>query len=188
MTKRSQRIVLWCMAVLLPMPFFVKGHIDSRTGDDVAFLPGGISRSEGATIRVSGNVVIPGLYHVPSHVLPETVIRLTNSSVRRSLFEGITPYPEINNGDALHFAVDGFQHVKIIKNCMNIKEKMILGIPLDLNTMSVADLIELPGIGVVTAENIVRDRQENGVFRTLEDLKRVPGIGPKKVKLLEPFF
>jgi competence protein ComEA len=71
---------------------------------------------------------------------------------------------------------------------MSIKERMILGTPLDLNTMSVSDLVELPGIGGVTAANIVRDRQDNGVFRTLEDLKRVPGIGPKKIELLEPFF
>lgn len=188
MTKRSQRIVLWCMAVLLPMPFFVKGHIDSRIRDDVAFLPEGISRSEGATIRVLGNVVIPGIYQVPSHGLPETVIRLTNPSVSSYLFEGIPSYPEINNGDALFLAMDGTQHIKIIKNYMSIKERMILGTPLDLNTMSVSDLVELPGIGGVTAANIVRDRQDNGVFRTLEDLKRVPGIGPKKIELLEPFF
>ena len=38
----------------------------------------------------------------------------------------------------------------------------------------------LPGIGPATAEKIVADRQSNGPFADVEDLKRVSGIGDKK--------
>jgi competence protein ComEA len=52
----------------------------------------------------------------------------------------------------------------------------------NVNRASEEELISLKGIGPVLARNIMRDRQENGPFRTLEDLLRVKGIGPKKLE------
>lgn len=50
----------------------------------------------------------------------------------------------------------------------------------DINAASAAELDALPGIGPATAEKIVADRQSNGPFASVEDLKRVSGIGDKK--------
>lgn len=47
-----------------------------------------------------------------------------------------------------------------------------------LNTATEAELLQLPGIGPVRARAIVADRDANGPYRSLEDLSRVPGIGP----------
>jgi competence ComEA-like helix-hairpin-helix protein len=52
----------------------------------------------------------------------------------------------------------------------------------DLNSASAAELELLPGIGPVTASSIVQDRAENGPYRTLEELDRVSGIGPKTIE------
>ncbi|WP_149085528.1 MULTISPECIES: ComEA family DNA-binding protein [Microbacterium] len=49
----------------------------------------------------------------------------------------------------------------------------------DLNTADQAALEELPGIGPALAERIVAWREENGRFRTVDDLLAVPGIGEK---------
>ena len=50
----------------------------------------------------------------------------------------------------------------------------------NINTASAAQLDTLPGVGASTAEKIVADREANGPFKTVEDLKRVSGIGDKK--------
>ena len=50
----------------------------------------------------------------------------------------------------------------------------------NLNRATAAELDALPGVGPSTAEKIVADREANGPFRTVEDLKRVSGIGDKK--------
>ena len=50
----------------------------------------------------------------------------------------------------------------------------------NINTASAAELDALPGIGPSTAGKIVADREANGPFATVEDLKRVSGIGDKK--------
>jgi competence protein ComEA len=50
---------------------------------------------------------------------------------------------------------------------------------LDLNASSLEELVLLPGIGEVRAAAIVRYRQEIGPFRTVDELRRIKGIGPK---------
>ncbi len=40
-------------------------------------------------------------------------------------------------------------------------------------------------MGEATARKIVADREANGPFRTVEDLKRVSGIGDKKLANLK---
>jgi competence protein ComEA len=57
---------------------------------------------------------------------------------------------------------------------------------LSLNLATVEELERLPGIGPVLARRIVEDRGRNGQYRRLEDLLRVKGIGPKKLEKLRP--
>jgi competence protein ComEA len=56
--------------------------------------------------------------------------------------------------------------------------------PVDLNTASPEQLDALPGVGPATAAAIVRDRDEHGPFRSIDDLARVRGIGPAKLEQL----
>ena len=51
--------------------------------------------------------------------------------------------------------------------------------PVNLNTATVAQLEDLPGIGKATAERIVEYRTKNGGFKKIEDLMNVRGVGEK---------
>lgn len=57
---------------------------------------------------------------------------------------------------------------------------------LNLNEASVEELEGLPGIGPTRARAIVRWREEQGLFRELEELLKVPGIGPATLERLRP--
>ena len=57
---------------------------------------------------------------------------------------------------------------------------------LDLNRASQAELEALPGIGPKRASAIVRWRVEHRPFVELEDLVKVPGIGPATLERLRP--
>jgi competence protein ComEA len=50
--------------------------------------------------------------------------------------------------------------------------------PIDVNRADVGLLEELPGIGPARAAAIAASRESGGPFRSVEDLRRVPGIGP----------
>ena len=58
--------------------------------------------------------------------------------------------------------------------------------PLDLNTATADDLDALPGVGPVLAERIVAWRTEHGSFTSVDQLREVSGIGPRKFDSLRP--
>ena len=60
------------------------------------------------------------------------------------------------------------------------------GIPVNLNSATVAELRQLPGIGPVTADRIVAYREQHGPFGAPEDLIQVSGIGPRTLERLAP--
>lgn len=53
---------------------------------------------------------------------------------------------------------------------------------LDINEMSKAQIMALPGIGETLADRIVAYREENGAFKVIEDILNVDGIGEKKLE------
>lgn len=54
----------------------------------------------------------------------------------------------------------------------------------NINTATLDELDELPGVGPATAQAIIDEREENGPFTAPEDLMRVSGIGEKKFEKL----
>lgn len=65
---------------------------------------------------------------------------------------------------------------------------LALGMRIDANVASKADLRAVPGIGPAIAERIVADRQAEGPFGGIEEIQRVKGIGPKRLELIRPYL
>lgn len=59
--------------------------------------------------------------------------------------------------------------------------------PIDINAGGIEDLVRLPGIGPAKAEAIVRARSRRGSFASVDDLLEVKGIGPMTLAALRPF-
>lgn len=56
---------------------------------------------------------------------------------------------------------------------------------ININTASQKELEELPGIGPTLSQRIIDYREKNGYFQTIEDIKKVSGIGNKKFEAIK---
>jgi competence protein ComEA len=61
-----------------------------------------------------------------------------------------------------------------------------VSVPIDLNEATAEELQKIPGIGAVRSATIIQARKAKA-FESVEDLRRVPGIGPKTLESIRPY-
>lgn len=61
------------------------------------------------------------------------------------------------------------------------EERLLLGLPLDLNSARPEALAFVPGLSRRLAVAVATDRTSRGPFERVEDLRRVGGIGEKRL-------
>lgn len=59
---------------------------------------------------------------------------------------------------------------------------------ININKANAEELQKLPGIGDAKAKAIIDYRETNGGFKSLEDMKKISGIGDKTFEKLEPLI
>lgn len=188
MNEHPRRFVLWLLMSAVAVLLFIQGHPISRTREKVPFLPGRSAVPGGMTIRLEGNYVKSGVYQFDKNETLGTVINMTVPILRGySCDQGLLK-KTLSTGDVVFVSRSDGKHIEITRNNVCVVEKMILGIPLDPNSLTSAEWELLPRIGPTLARRIVLDRQENGDFRSIRDLGRVPGIGPATLSQLKSFL
>ena len=98
---------------------------------------------------------------------------------------------DLADADAVNLAeklTDG-QHIHIPTKEILLQEKNFSGTSsgdlVNINTADVEQLATLKGIGSAMAQRIIDYREQNGKFKTIDELKNVRGIGQKKFDALK---
>ncbi len=58
----------------------------------------------------------------------------------------------------------------------------------DVNQAAVGELMAVPNVGPKMAQAIVDHRDDKGLFKSLEELEDVPGVGPIKLEQLKKYL
>jgi len=185
MMPRSQRLTLWCLALILSLTLYFKGRVPTHRGGDAAFPS---FTGQGVTVRLAGNFPHPGVYRFPTGATAVTAIKMTLPAGDLPETVGGPVTRELTGGDVVTLAPAGAASQVISITKMGVKERMLLGIPLHPDLLGEEEWSLLPGIGPTLSRRIVEDRQGNGAFGSLEGLLRVPGIGPVKLAEIRRYF
>lgn len=71
---------------------------------------------------------------------------------------------------------------------MDGEKRLLFHLPIDINQATQEDFEALPGIGKTLARRIVKSRDIDGAFQSADDLKRVRGIGKKRLANIKKFI
>lgn len=71
------------------------------------------------------------------------------------------------------------------KTPMPIGQAMTLGVKVDLNRVSEAELARVPGVGPQLARTLVQERERRGGFKTWDEVDGVRGVGAARLEALQ---
>ena len=81
---------------------------------------------------------------------------------------------EVSNGAKISI---GSNPSSFTVGMMEPEKRLLFFIPISINTASVEELVVVPAIGEKTARAIIYHREKHGNFTSLDELKKVSGIG-----------
>jgi competence protein ComEA len=131
---------------------------------------------------------LDGIHQISDVLQLISVINMADLSLSDSVRREFLEKQDLCCGKMLKLQVVGGIVVAAEFGWMPAATRIVLGIPLDVNRMSESDWQDLPGIGPSLASAIANDRHKNGDFGSLNELKRVKGVGLKRIEGWKTFF
>lgn len=130
-------------------------------------------------VEVAGAGARPGVYEFPAPPSLSQVLAQAGLAAPPGAAD-----PKLASGSKVEVSGAGGYRL----GRMDGPKLLTLGLALDLNSVTPADLEALPGIGPALAQRIIDYRRAHGPFKTIDDLEQVSGIGPKKLARIKPLL
>jgi competence protein ComEA len=138
-------------------------------------------------VYITGAVNSPGVVYLPRQSRILNAIEAAGGLTSDADFETINPAARINDGERITIYSQSSQATRAVLTSTasgNINRTRAgtalptVSYPININTASQQDIESLPNIGPAKASQIITYRQQNGPFKTINDIQNVPGIGP----------
>lgn len=150
--------------------FFIFSFLIFSIGID--YTPLKLKDKENQTIQVEvrGEINNPGLFTLQA---PAT-------------FQDLIPYLDLDQDSSLQFY--SYQKILMDEEIIVIPSNTETEQLISINSASMNELMTLPGIKDALANRIIQYRQQNGGFKSLEELMEVKGIGEAKYNKIKEFI
>lgn len=161
------------------------------TGEDegIASSPGQEDQEapEKVFVHIGGAVLTPGVYELPEGARVQEAVQAAGGFTEEASFDAVNLARCINDGEQIVVPTQAQAESGLNTTGEGAGEGSVgstVSGKVNINSGTASELISLPGIGEVTAGKIIQDREKNGPFKTVEDIKRIAGIGDKKFEQL----
>lgn len=138
-------------------------------------------------VYLCGAVYKPDVYQVEETAILKDLITLAGGLTQEADLTQINLAQAIKAHDKIYIPKIG-EEIDKIPNSYENEERAKSNHLININRASVAELMSLPGIGEVKAQQIVQYREQNGPFLAREDLMNVSGVGNKIYEGLQGFI
>jgi len=139
-------------------------------------------------VHVVGAVRHPGVYELNSGARVSDAVDAAGGALADAVQAGVNMARPVSDGEQIVVPDEDDDPISLPPAAASagagIPGAVIGGGAVNINTADVALLDTLPGVGPSTAQKILADRETNGPFRSVDDLGRVSGIGPKRLEQL----
>ena len=122
-------------------------------------------------VHVNGQVAHPGLFSLAPGSRVDDALTTAGGVLPDAALDTINLAQPLFDGQQIHVP----KQDEIPQKSETLST---LTSPIDINTATLEQLDQLPGIGPSKAQDIITYRQNNGAFDTIEQIMDVPGIGP----------
>lgn len=142
-------------------------------------------------VDIKGAVKLPGMYEVTSDMRVLNVIDMAGGLKETADDSQVNFSQRIEDQMVIYIPVEGEELSETAiagtnSNTANISKNEDGKV--NLNQAAKEELMTLSGVGEKKAEKIIEYREENGSFKTIEDLKNVNGFGEKSFESLEKYI
>lgn len=126
-------------------------------------------------IQVAGEVQQPGIYTLPRGARVQDAVQAAGGFTTEANQSGVNLAARLRDGEKV--LIPGKTATRSESADESSPETVVVNFPIDLNTATLEELDQLPGIGPSRAQDILNYREQHNGFSQVEEIKDVPGIG-----------
>ena len=157
---------------------------ETKEGETNSAAPEGVSDAEYVSVYLCGAVQKPDVYEVAKGTRLNEVLKLADGFREDAAKDAVNLAATVEDGSMIR--------VPTIEEAAKNVESADAGLvaeensgKVDLNRAEKAELMTLPGVGERKAEQILAYRKAHGKFRSIEEIKNIPGIKEKAFEKLK---
>ena len=130
------------------------------------------SGNEKIAVYVCGAVENPGVYYLDSGTIKADALALAGGLLADAARDYVNLAEKTADGERIYFPYQEELETGVLSDGGSIEADGRVNI----NTADEEQLMTLPGIGSSKARDIIKYREENGMYSCIEDIMNVPGI------------
>ena len=139
------------------------------------------SQAPDVMVHVCGAVRSPGVVRLPAGARVTDALQVAGGPTAKAELAAVNLAAPVTDGQQIVVPERGAAPVAVAPSSGDSAS----GALVNINTASLEELDALDGVGPSTAQKIIDYRTVNGGFKTIDEIKEVPGIGDAKFAAMQ---
>lgn len=172
-------IVIALVAAVVAV-FALYRAIDDRTAPPIIIEDAATSLP--IVVEVRGSVVTPGVYELPPGARLQDALNAAGGLTSAADLSTINLARRLRDGEVVVIGSPALAAGSPAAVSDGAQAESSAEPRININTATVEELDLLPGVGKVTAQRIIDFREQNGPYRSVDDLVHVQGISTRTIE------